>query len=68
MTNFDINLLRGFALILLIVAFIAMWKWAWSDKRKDDFKVMSRLPLEDDQGNIPENAETNSGDENGSKE
>jgi cbb3-type cytochrome oxidase subunit 3 len=68
MTEFDINLLRGFALILLIVAFLAMWKWAWSDKRKADFKAMSQLPLEDDQGNIPEKPEPVSGDNNGSKE
>ena len=53
MPEFDINLLRGLALLLLIVAFIGMWIWAWSDKRKDDFKTMSELPLEEDQGNIP---------------
>ncbi|HET6564911.1 MAG TPA: cbb3-type cytochrome c oxidase subunit 3 [Xanthomonadales bacterium] len=46
--EFDLNLLRGGALILLIVAFLAMWKWAWSDKRKADFRKMSELPLEED--------------------
>ena len=53
-TDFDFNLLRGLALILLIVAFGAMWIWAWSDKRKDDFKKMSELPLEEDQGIVPD--------------
>lgn len=52
--DFDINYLRGAALVLLIIAFLAMWKWAWSDKRKADFKKMSELPLEEDHdGKIP---------------
>ena len=46
--EFDLNYLRGAALLLLIVAFLAMWKWAWSDKRKADFRKMSELPMEED--------------------
>lgn len=54
MPDMDINYLRGAALLLLIIAFLAMWKWAWSDKRKPDFKKMSELPLEEDRnGKIP---------------
>lgn len=49
----DQNLIRGLALIMLIVAFLGMWIWAWSDKRKGDFKKMSELPLEEDEGFIP---------------
>lgn len=48
--EFDFDLLRGLALIMLIVAFIGMWIWAWSDKRKADFKEMSELPMQEDQG------------------
>lgn len=64
MLEFDINYLRGAALLLLIIAFLALWKWAWSDKRKAEFRKMSRLPMEEDQdGAPPGNAE-----HNGSKE
>jgi cytochrome c oxidase cbb3-type subunit 4 len=50
----DIDLLRGLALVLLIVAFIAVCVWAWSSKRKKEFDTMSRLPLEEDSGRIPD--------------
>jgi cytochrome c oxidase cbb3-type subunit 4 len=60
----DINLLRGLSLVLLIVAFVGMWIWAWSDKRKDTFKELSELPLEEDHGIIP----GTDSDEKGSKE
>jgi cbb3-type cytochrome oxidase subunit 3 len=53
MLGFDVNYLRGAALVLLIIAFLAMWKWAWSDKRKDEFRKMSQLPLEDDPVDSP---------------
>jgi len=53
MDESDINLLRGLALVLLIVAFIGMWVWAWSGKRKAEFKLLSELPLEEDRGVIP---------------
>jgi cytochrome c oxidase cbb3-type subunit 4 len=49
----DINLLRGVFLVLLIIAFLGMWIWAWSSKRKPEFQEMSRLPLEEDDGLIP---------------
>jgi cytochrome c oxidase cbb3-type subunit IV len=53
LAELDQNLIRGLALIMLIVAFLGMWIWAWSDKRKGDFKKMSELPLEEDEGFIP---------------
>ena len=46
--NVDVNLLRGAALILLIIGFIGLWIWAWSRKRKPEFDQASRMPLEDD--------------------
>jgi cbb3-type cytochrome oxidase subunit 3 len=32
----------------LIVLFLMLVAWAWSDARKPDFDEASRLPLEDD--------------------
>ena len=54
-------LLRGLALLILIAAFVALCFWAWSKKRKADFERLSRLPLEEDDGEIPgsENREHN---------
>jgi len=49
----DINILRGAVLLVLIFAFLGLWKWAWSGKRKSAFNAASRLPLEEDQGEIP---------------
>ena len=54
----NIDLLRGLALVVLIVAFIALWAWAWSGKRKKEFDDMSKLPLEEDNGTIPDRDET----------
>ncbi len=69
---FDINILRGAALVLLMIAFLAMWAWAWSDKRKADFDEMSQLPLEEDQGRVPqykdEDSNESNGESDGSKE
>jgi cytochrome c oxidase cbb3-type subunit IV len=50
----DINLVRAAVLILLIVGFVGIWAWAWSRHRKEDFEKMSRLPLEEDDGTVPE--------------
>ncbi|MEE4293332.1 MAG: cbb3-type cytochrome c oxidase subunit 3 [Xanthomonadales bacterium] len=55
----DINLIRGLVLIALIVGFLGIVAWAWSRKRKPDFDRMSRLPLEEDTGQVPDNDERN---------
>ena len=60
MMNLDINLVRGIVMICLIVGFLGIWAWAWSRHRKDDFEQMSRLPLEEDDGTVPENDKTES--------
>ena len=52
--GFDINLFRALVLICLIIGFLAIWGWAWSRNRKKEFDAMSQLPLEEDQGEIPE--------------
>lgn len=52
--GFDINLARGIVLVLLIIGFAGIWAWAWSKKRQPTFREMSRLPLEEDDGYVPE--------------
>ncbi len=52
--GFDINLARGIVLVLLIIGFTGIWAWAWSRKRRSTFEAMSRLPLEEDDGHVPE--------------
>ena len=50
----DIDLARGVVLILLIIAFLGIWAWAWSNKRKAEFHAASMLPLEEDDGSVPQ--------------
>ena len=40
--------LIGLFTALLIVVFIAVVAWAWSDRRKPGFDAAARLPLEED--------------------
>ena len=54
----DINILRGAILIVLIFSFLGLLVWAWSGKRKPAFDEASRLPLEEDKGQIPYNGGT----------
>jgi len=49
----DSNIIRGAVLITLILAFLGIWAWAWSRNRKPEFDRASRMPLEDDFGEIP---------------
>ena len=50
----DSNLIRGVVLILMILAFLGIWGWAWSRNRKEAFREASMLPLEDDNGQVPD--------------
>jgi cytochrome c oxidase cbb3-type subunit 4 len=61
----DINLARGAVLILLIIAFLGIWAWAWSRKRKPDFHAASMLPLEEDEGTVPQKGGLNDGKHDG---
>lgn len=38
---------HGIWTALLIILFLAMIAWAWSDRRKADFEAAARLPLEE---------------------
>ena len=49
----DINIVRGAILLVLMFSFIGLWAWAWSGKRKRAFQDASMLPLEEDNGEIP---------------
>jgi cytochrome c oxidase cbb3-type subunit 4 len=48
--SFDISLglVRGLLTAILFVAFMALWYWAWSSGRRQDFAAAARLPLEED--------------------
>ncbi len=50
----DLDTVRGILLVTLMLAFLGLWAWAWSKKRKPDFDRASRMPLEEDNGRIPE--------------
>ena len=50
----DINVLRGVLLVVLIIGFLGMWVWAWGKKRKEVFDEMASLPLEEDDGRVPQ--------------
>jgi len=57
--DMDINIVRGAILLLLMFSFIGLWAWAWSGKRKRAFQDASMLPLEEDNGEIPNDVDPN---------
>jgi cytochrome c oxidase cbb3-type subunit 4 len=44
----DIDLIRGILTAVIFFAFIGIWAWAWSARRKSDFDACADLPLEED--------------------
>jgi cytochrome c oxidase cbb3-type subunit 4 len=44
----DINDIRGILTAIIFLAFIGIWVWAWSKRRKSDFEASAALPLEED--------------------
>ena len=44
----DIDLIRGILTAVIFFAFIGIWVWAWSSRRKPDFDASAALPLEED--------------------
>jgi cbb3-type cytochrome oxidase subunit 3 len=52
---FESNLIRAVVLILMILAFTGIWAWAWGRNRKEVFHQASLLPLEEDDGQVPQN-------------
>ena len=45
----DIDTLRGITTALSMIAFIAVWIWAWGKRRKRDFDEAANLPFADDE-------------------
>jgi cbb3-type cytochrome oxidase subunit 3 len=43
-----LGMIRGVLTAVLFAAFMALWFWAWSARRRGDFAAMAALPLEDD--------------------
>jgi cytochrome c oxidase cbb3-type subunit IV len=43
-----IGIFRGVIAAVLMMAFIALWAWAYSGRRRAMFERVSQLPLEDD--------------------
>lgn len=46
--NMDINLFRSILSVVVFAAFLCIVMWAWSARRRSDFEVAARLPLDDD--------------------
>ena len=44
----DINTMRGIFTALALIAFIGVWIWAWSSRRKKGFDEAANLPFADD--------------------
>ncbi len=44
----DINDLRGILTAITFIAFIGIWVFAWSSRRKEDYEAQAALPLEED--------------------
>jgi cytochrome c oxidase cbb3-type subunit 4 len=51
----DINDLRGFSTLLLMIAFIVLCVWAYSPKRKERFDEAANAPFADEQQPTIEN-------------
>jgi cytochrome c oxidase cbb3-type subunit 4 len=43
-----IGILRGLITLALLLLFVALVVWAWSDRRKKTFDAMARMALDDD--------------------
>jgi cytochrome c oxidase cbb3-type subunit IV len=42
------GIVRGIVAAVLLLAFLALWLWAYSARRRVMFDAMAQLPLEDD--------------------
>jgi len=52
----NIYLAHSIWTVMMVVLFIGIVLWAWSGKRKDDFRDAANLPLEDDEPHIAQAA------------
>lgn len=56
----DINEIRSWFTLLMIIIFVAIVVWAWSRKRKQDFHEAANLPLNEPE--TPPRVTDNKGD------
>jgi cytochrome c oxidase cbb3-type subunit 4 len=49
----DQGTINGIFTAVLLAAFVGIWLWAWSARRKRDFDEAAHLPLEDESENTP---------------
>ena len=53
--------LSGLVTLVLLVAFIGAWIWAWSSKRKPHFDAAARLPLDEESATVEPAGPTKTG-------
>ncbi len=46
--------LTGVLIVVLMLAFIGIWVWVWRPWHKRKYERLSKLPLEDLNGDLPE--------------
>jgi cytochrome c oxidase cbb3-type subunit 4 len=44
----DSGTLSGIVTAILIVLFLGVWVWAYSSRRREQFNLAARMPLEED--------------------
>lgn len=49
----SLGMVRGLITLVLFIAFIGLWFWAWSKRRQPDFQAAAMLPLQDE--SVPDN-------------
>jgi len=42
----------GIATVIVMLAFIGIWIWAWLPQHKRDFDALARLPMEEDEDDL----------------
>lgn len=52
----------GAFIILMMLAFIGIWVWAWLPRHKRSFDALARLPLEEDEDGAVADAGKGAGD------
>lgn len=46
--NMDMGMIQSIWTIVVLVVFVGIVIWAWSDKNKVQFEEAARIPLDDD--------------------
>jgi len=62
----DINDIRGFSTVLMMIAFLGVCWWAFAPRRKKRFNDAANLPFEDEQKHQQAQADSENQDKSGS--